>query len=269
LDNHEISRSYNLNGLAIFPYELVSLFYAIIIDTMDFQILDWDSRFFGLKTAGILARQLNQSHLTKLLSILHKNNIKLAYWASDEAVEYDIASLGGRLVDRKTTFEVNLTNLQPEVFTAADRVKPYQPGDSQPELLDLAVLAGEYSRFKRDPSFPHDLFVALYHEWMRKCIRKEMAREILILQEMEKIAGMVTLGEKEGKGDIGLIAVGKEHQGKGFGELLVRAAQKWSLGQGYAYAQVVTQRDNLPACSLYKKCGYKVRQVEYFYHFWL
>jgi len=37
---------------------------------------------------------------------------------------------------------------------------------------------------------------------------------------------------------------------EGFGELLVWAAQKWSLNQGYAYAQVVTQGNNLPAACI-------------------
>jgi dTDP-4-amino-4,6-dideoxy-D-galactose acyltransferase len=80
---------------------------------------------------------------------------------------------------------------------------------------------------------------------------------------------MVTLGEKEKRADIGLIAVNTNYRGKKIGETLVRASQMWSIEQGYKFAQVVTQGSNAAACSLYKKCGYALEKVEFFYHFWL
>ena len=69
--------------------------------------------------------------------------------------------------------------------------------------------------------------------------------------------------------DIGLIAVNRNYRGKRFGEMLVRHAQYWFINNGYNIGQVVTQGTNIPACNLYKKCGYSVEKVEYFYHFWL
>jgi len=236
---------------------------------MDYQLLNWDTDFFGFKTVRILPHRLERQQLAEVLSSLHADSIKLAYWASDEEVNYNTGSMGGLLVDRKTTFAISLRTLQPDTFIATDRVESYQPNIPQSEILILAEQAGAYSRFARDPSFPHEKFVALYHEWMRKCINRDLAREILIIREKDRVAGMVTLGEKEGKGDIGLIAVDQAFQGKGYGEMLVRAAQTWFINQGYKLAQVVTQGDNLPACRLYQKCGYEVSRVEYFYHFWL
>ena len=80
---------------------------------------------------------------------------------------------------------------------------------------------------------------------------------------------MVTLGNKNGKGDIGLLAVGADYRGRNYGRILVQAAQKWFLTNGYQEGQVITQGDNYPAYHLYEKCGYSVEKVEYFYHFWL
>ena len=80
---------------------------------------------------------------------------------------------------------------------------------------------------------------------------------------------MVTLGEKNLRGDIGLIAVHPDHRGKKMGENLVYAAQTWFRSHGYTEGQVVTQGRNNAACNLYTKCGYVVEKEEYFYHIWL
>jgi dTDP-4-amino-4,6-dideoxy-D-galactose acyltransferase len=80
---------------------------------------------------------------------------------------------------------------------------------------------------------------------------------------------MVTLDEENGRGNIGLIAVGRNYRGKEYGQKLVRASQRWFISHEYNHGQVVTQRQNLPACNLFSKCGYSIEKVEYFYHFWL
>jgi dTDP-4-amino-4,6-dideoxy-D-galactose acyltransferase len=80
---------------------------------------------------------------------------------------------------------------------------------------------------------------------------------------------MVTVGEKQGRGDIGLLAVAAGMQGSNVGVSLVRAAREWARRKGYRLAQVVTQGENVPACRLYEKCGYAIDKVEHFYHFWI
>jgi dTDP-4-amino-4,6-dideoxy-D-galactose acyltransferase len=97
----------------------------------------------------------------------------------------------------------------------------------------------------------------------------ELADAILITGDGSQPTGMVTVSAKEGHGEIGLIAVDAASRGKHCGEALVRAAQRWYEERGLKSAQVITQGDNLPACQLYRKCGYTIGRVEYFYHFWL
>jgi dTDP-4-amino-4,6-dideoxy-D-galactose acyltransferase len=91
----------------------------------------------------------------------------------------------------------------------------------------------------------------------------------LAVREGKRIAGMITLGEKNGRGDIGLIAVNPASRGKGYGEALVRSAHRWFIRQGFHEAQVVTQRRNSSACHLFEKCGFSVEKIEHYYHFWL
>ena len=95
-----------------------------------------------------------------------------------------------------------------------------------------------------------------------------MADAVLVIRESERIVGMISLGNKNGQGQIGLFAVDKGKRDKNYGQALVRTAHNWFIAKGYRIGQVVTQGDNIAACRLYEKCGYRVEKIENFYHFW-
>ncbi|MBI5576917.1 MAG: GNAT family N-acetyltransferase, partial [Deltaproteobacteria bacterium] len=137
------------------------------------------------------------------------------------------------------------------------------------ELEALAIRAGTYSRFKADPRMPEGKCAELYKMWIRNSVNRNIADSVLVIRGSGIIAGMVTLGEKQGRGDIGLLAVATGMQGRNVGVSLVRAAQVWARGKGYRLAQVVTQGENVPACRLYEKCGYRIDRIENFFHFWI
>jgi dTDP-4-amino-4,6-dideoxy-D-galactose acyltransferase len=236
---------------------------------MDVQLLDWDSQFFGFKTARLLPSKLERGQLEHALQNTRTQGMRLVYWNIPNEAPYDVSTLGGRLVDRKTTFVMDLARLNAKDANPEIALQSYQPGTADEVLYNLALQAGEYSRFARDPQFPQEKFQALYREWMRKCLTGELAAAVLAAGNKDHPSGMVTLSDKGDYGEIGLIAVDSAARGKHLGEELVRAAQRWYLEHGLKRAQVVTQGDNLPACNLYRKCGYVVGRVEYFYHFWL
>lgn len=236
---------------------------------MDVQLLDWDTQFFGFKTARLLPSMLERGQLEHALQNLRAQGTRLVYWSIPNEAPYDVSALGGRLVDRKTTFVMDLTRLNAKDANPEIAVQPYQTGTADEVLYNLALQAGEYSRFARDPQFPQEKFQTLYREWMRKCLTGELATAVLAAGDAQQPSGMATLSDKGDYGEIGLIAVDSAARGKHLGEALVRAAQNWYLARGLKHAQVVTQGDNLPACNLYRKCGYTVGKIEYFYHFWL
>jgi len=133
----------------------------------------------------------------------------------------------------------------------------------------LANQCGKHSRFSRDPLIPCKKFVELYLLWIKRSLNKELADEVLVVHKMGKIAGMVTLGSFNGVGKIWLLAVNEDSRGRKYGQALVKAAIDWFDKQGCHHGLVVTQAENIAACNLYKKCGFKVEKVEYYYHFWL
>lgn len=236
---------------------------------MDYKILDWDSRFFEFKTAEILLQQLDQASLTKVLDDMRNDGVRLAYWPAKNQADFDIEQLGGNLIDKKVTFIAGLKSLGSDHFIPTDRVEKYQSDMPEETLLDLAVQAGHFSRFARDPQFPREKFIVLYHEWIHNCLNGKMADEILVIREDADLIGMITVQNKSGLGDIGLIAVKEAFRGRYYGEMLVRAAQQWFIDHNIMTGQVVTQRDNRAACSLYEKCDYHLKHTDYIYHFWL
>jgi dTDP-4-amino-4,6-dideoxy-D-galactose acyltransferase len=209
--------------------------------------------------------------LAEVLSRLRECDVRLVYCYSDQTCDSSIfEKFHGNLADIKTTFAIDFCSKENLIqHESADNITPYQSSMSLSSLEQLAIQSGKYSRFALDPNIPRDKFVELYKTWINRSLRKEIAEETLVIQNCDKIVGMVTLGQKNGRGDIGLIAVDLNFRGNGYGEQLVRAAQRWFIEHGFEHGQVVTQERNIPACNLYKKCGYFVEKIDYIYHFWL
>ena len=235
---------------------------------MKYQLLTWDTKFFEIQTGRIIPTSLQENQLASILTEMRQKGFQLVYWASDHQYTYDFQSYSGILVDKKTTFEINLQNINLDSMPLP-KAEPYSNSLPFSKLEKLAVQSGAFSRFARDNKFPHEKFTALYETWIRKSVSGEMANEVLVIRQNNHIVGMVTLSNKNGVGDIGLISVDEEFRGRKFGQQLVCDAQRWFIQNGCHTAHVVTQGDNLPACHLYEKCGYQKIKIEFFYHFWL
>ncbi len=149
------------------------------------------------------------------------------------------------------------------------QIEEYPNTAPNKQLEALAIESGLYSRFNTDPKITRQNFEKIYKLWIYNSATRDNAKTVLIIKRDQKIVGMVTLGEKNDRGDIGLLAVDPSYRGMGLGKILVYAAQDWCVTQGYQTGQVVTQKTNIPAAKLYENCGYKVEKIENFYHFWL
>lgn len=243
------------------------------IPSGDVQILQWDSDFFGYNVGRILPSRLTSEELKALLESLKKENVTLVYWPSDpEDPESQEAARrsGGFLADRKITYVVDLEQISRQLAEEQNMtIREYTDIETNDDLEDLAIQSGLYSRYKVDPKIGNALYEKLYKLWIRNSVNRSLAEKVLLSMDEGKIAGMVTVGMKNGRGEIGLIAVHETMRGKSVGVHLTRAAQKWAIAKGCRYAQVVTQGNNHAACKLYEKCGYRIESTVNYYHFWL
>jgi dTDP-4-amino-4,6-dideoxy-D-galactose acyltransferase len=237
-----------------------------------FQVLKWDSEFFGFRVAKLVSSQLNSAELDDIIRQLRSNRIKLAYWASnpeDSESQVVAKSAGLFLADKKVTYSRNILSIDMSNALFDQTIETYKESQLNEELISLALQSGIFSRFNVDTKIPAGKYEQLYKLWIEKSVNKEIAESVLVTKVSDKIVGMVTVGCKNNRGDIGLIAVNESVRGMKIGEKLVNAALHWSVKKGHNTAQVVTQGVNRAACNLYEKCGYHVEKTENIYHIWL
>jgi len=180
---------------------------------MNYKLLSWDTKFFNIKTGRIIPASLQENQLVSILVEMRKEKFKLVYWASEQQNTYELQAYSSMLADKKTTFEINLQNINLDKLPLP-KAKPYCSSFPFSQLEKLAIQSGVYSRFALDTNFPHEKFTALYKTWIRKSVSGEMADEVLVIMQNNHIAGMVTLAIENGVGDIGLIAVDEKFRGR-------------------------------------------------------
>lgn len=237
-----------------------------------FQLLDVDSEIFGFPVAKILPDKLSRGELKQVISRLKKEDVRLAFWASnpkDKESQQAARFCHGFLADKKVTFVIDIGQL-PDRPTGIDwEIEEYADALPCAELENLAIQVGRNSRFGADPRIPEDAFIDLYKLWIRNSVNGQVADAVFVVRQSGRVVGMVTVGVKDGRGNIGLFAVDPALRRKNLGVSLVRAAQEWARRKGFRFAQVVTQGKNVAACRLYRKCGYSIDKIEFFYHFWI
>lgn len=237
----------------------------------EYAILDFDTDLFGFKVAKILSPRLEAVELQKLLMQMAAQDVHLVYWPSDSSDEISQQAAKqhqGFLGSQQVTYDMDLNDLPVNLVVSED-IDIYSDKEANIDLENLAIQAGTYSHFKTDPKFPHNLFLKLYITWINNSLNGKAAEAVVVAKRGNKIAGMITVGRKDGKGDIGLLAVCPEYRGQNIGTHLVHAAQKYWIENGLIRGQVVTQKSNKAACGLYEKCGFQQKKIESFYHFWL
>jgi dTDP-4-amino-4,6-dideoxy-D-galactose acyltransferase len=237
--------------------------------------LAWDSTHFGFAVAR-LTGPADEQTIAAALGQARRQGIHLVYWATSPEQRLSSSLLrefGGTLVDRKATFAADLPLVGEDnpALPPSMTIREYPKGPATRQLLDLSVAAGVYCRFAVDPRLPRAKFIELYEIWMQRSTLHELADVVLVASTAPSAdgLGMVTIARTGETGCIGLVAVHQAARGKGVGSALVQAAHGWMEMHGATRATVVTQLANRPACRLYERAGYRLEEVQHYYHFWL
>ena len=237
--------------------------------------LPWDTAHFGWATAQLTEPRLSAAALHGQLSQARADGIRLVYWfaAGDCQPDEDLLrQWSGSLVDRKATFRLSLADRTRAATGQGDqtvRISDQSRDDVSPELVALAISAGEFSRFRRDPRIPQAAFRGLYEAWIRRSVAGELADRVFVASRNgSEPSGLVTVHVRDGIGEIGLVSVAQFARGQGIGGLLMNRALDWIDESGASVAMVVTQLDNTAACRLYARLQFELTDVSHVYHFW-
>lgn len=233
------------------------------------QRLDWDSEFFGFGVGRLVGPFESVATLSDALQTAVGHGFRLVYGAcghKDNASHRIALAVGGRFVDAKRTYELDLTRIQPT------RMNIEEAGDdahSHRQLRSLAWQAAEFSRFRLDPALPEGSWQRMYSLWMQNSITGKLADAVLVERGDGRIIGMITVSHHGECGQIGLFAVDYRWRGRGIGRRLLDAAIQRCRAEGCNKLRVVTQGNNIAACRSYERAGFQVIDEQDIFHFWI
>lgn len=227
---------------------------------MNIQFLDWDTKHFGFKIGAIDIDKKRDFSLEQLKDEALIAGYRLVYLKSCSLLNGSSLFYDEKLVYSKTKDNVK-DFICPEI-------ELYNSESIEPEIYELALKSGEYSRYRLDPNFPIECFNLLYHKWIENSIFTDYATDVLVYRMDNRPVGLLTFKNSRGISNIGIIAVDPKSQGCGVGSKLIKHYQSL-LGDSIKVLDVVTQGVNIPARCFYEKNGYTITSKTYIYHLWI
>ena len=240
------------------------------MNTINYKTLDYEYKIFGFKVASILSNKWFFNNIKRNIKELQNNDIVLVYIFVNPSVgNFNRIAKGNKahLVDEKITFSKKIS--KSDLVDKCDEIFSYIKKPLSKNLEELAHEAGKYSRFKIDTRFKNNEFKLLYTDWITKSLSGEITKDLLVYKKSGREAGFVTLGEKDGNANIGLIAVNKLYQRQNIGNKLMKEAINKAIELGFREVNVVTQKSNEAACNFYQKLGFREKSLVNVYHLWL
>ena len=230
---------------------------------MKTDILQWDSDFFGVKTASVtLDGSETPEDIDRQLSDLKGDDVRLVYLFSPQSIPQGHTGKW-LLADRKRSY----MNPSPQANGMPTGVKTFQGNPSA--LHSLAIEAGGHSRFAVDPNIPAKKTEELYTTWIDNSVLHGFADHVFTIQDHdEPNAAMITLRRRGGEISIGLLATHPGHRRRGLARKLIKAAETIAAADGLQL-EVTTQADNQEACAFYASCNFNTFTDTYVYHIWL
>lgn len=238
------------------------------------ELLQWDSAFFGFGIGKLELKDAVMLGNEEIEREMQRNKIRLLYIFNklddhtDSTRKDGIPERwGATLIDRKVVYGKTLSLDRAAALPMS--ISQFSGKEPTNQLFSLALQSGIYSRFRLDKNFPQGSFERLYHLWMEKSVRKELADVVLIAgNDPETTGGMVTVSLKNGSASIGLIAVDEKSRGQKLGQQLMAAAEQSAIQAGINQITVATQLDNKSACAFYQHLGYEIKTVIEIFHWW-
>lgn len=217
----------------------------------------WDSDFFNLK--------IGEVNFADCKDCSNFSDYDLLYIVSDEDFDIQIDSFTNSFSEQKVKFVKKLS----EIFKTNKNIFSYsQTEDNIQDVYQLAFESGKYSRFLRDKNFGTEKFKELYKIWIDNSISKTFADDVFVYKTNEETAGLLTYKIADDEATVGLIAVSKQHQGKGIGSILLEHLETILFQKGIKNLMIPTQLENKQACNFYNKQGYSIFETIYIKHYW-
>lgn len=234
------------------------------------RLLEWDTQHFGVRVASLHGAALDDAAMLRALDWCRAERVECLYLRSDADDVTTLRSAGAagfRFVDVRLTFDAELSDVAPRSAKTSS-IRAARPDDAA-ALRAIAAYNHANTRFYADGRFARERCDALYATWIEKSLAG-WADAVLVADEGAGPAGYLSIHRRpEDVGEIGLVGIARDAQGKGHGRALVEEGLAWMARAGCPTARVATQARNVAAQRLYQACGFRTRAVELWHHRWL
>ena len=237
--------------------------------------LPWDTNFFGFRIARVVGHQLDPQRTHDILEWCKTQEIRCVYFLadSDHPSTVRLAEDNGfRQVDIRVTLQCDMRDRRAMYRNDSSEVANLRTALSKdiPTLQAIAGASHTDTRFYADPLFPRQSCQALYETWIKGSCEGD-ADVVLVAELEEQPVGYVSchLFSNSSHGQIGLVGVASQAQGRGVGRALIECSLDWFAEQEVELVRIVTQGHNVPSQRLYQQCGFLSYSVQLWYHKWM
>lgn len=231
------------------------------------EYLEWDSNFFRKRIGKIsIPNNYPYNSIETIINSAKSDSFELIYlFEESENIGDCINQLSDKLTDIKINFKKEIKHSHKLI----NNITVLDSDHVDDNILKLSYNSGQHSRFLTDPHFGKDSFEKLYKTWITKSVSREIADQVFVCKEADKIIGFITLKVGKNSGVIGLIAIDDSYQGRGIGKELVFACENYLHENNITNLEVATQNANKNAMNFYKKIGFEINKIINIYHLWL
>lgn len=165
----------------------------------------------------------------------------------------------GKFMTKNITLSIDLSHhLKEPRF----RCSFYQHQFVSKQLYELSLFCGLCSRYNIDDMIEREQYESLYHSWIENDVSRSRT-QILVHK-----GGFISYHILPSKAKISLLSVHPNSRSQGVASQLIQTCLQDCHARGIRRVSVVTQGNNRPAISLYKKRGFKEEKNQLIYHFW-
>lgn len=228
-----------------------------------------DEERWGVRTArisGVMA-----SHLPVIMEYCRVNQVTFLIARCDadqlDAV-HEMERQGFLLMDTMLYLVRDMRLPLPDVPSEAVRPVRLEEADAVSVLAEK-TFRGYLGHYHADARLDTAACDAVYPSWTyRSCVSREVADEVLILEQDSQLVGFITLQLRGNYGVVPLQGVDPSLQGHGLGRKLISGALKWMAAHGAHQVEMCTQVTNLPSQKVWSRMGFEPSHAEYTFHKW-
>ncbi len=218
--------------------------------------LVWDSKLFK-KKIGKLTKVPSEMRLKRLINQAYEEGYS---YLTCRIIEGRIADIQRLEACRFYTTDIGIVWERKTDGIALREGDPVRVADKRDAAALKSMANGLFldSRFYHDPFFTGEDAEKAYHRWIDTALRDKLQKTFLV-----DGSGFITCKKlSDNDGDISLVGVVSQKQGKGIGHNLVRKAFDWFSSEGLTNVTVRTQATNTRAMNFYAGLGFRVKYMD-------